>query len=104
MEKLYGIVTALVTPIDKQGNILAHSVEQLVERLIQVGIHGIYPLGSTGEMLLLSEEQRMRMAECVICCAQGRVPVYVHVAAPTTRETVSLAVMRVRRVRPGSRR
>ena len=91
MEKLYGIVTALVTPIDKQGNILAHSVEQLVERLIQVGIHGIYPLGSTGEMLLLSEEQRMRMAECVICCAQGRVPVYVHVAAPTTRETVSLA-------------
>lgn len=91
MEKLHGIVTALVTPIDKQGNILSHSVEQLVERLIRAGIHGIYPLGSTGEMLLLSKEQRMRMAECVINCVQGRVPVYVHIAAPTTKETVFFA-------------
>ena len=91
MEKLHGIVTALVTPIDKQGNILSHSVEQLVERLIRAGIHGIYPLGSTGEMLLLSKEQRMRMAECVINCVRGRVPVYVHIAAPTTKETVFFA-------------
>lgn len=91
MKKLHGIVTAMVTPIGKNGDILMPSVDALVEKLIQAGIHGLYPLGSTGEMLLLDQQKRKVMAERVVETAAGRVPVFIHIAAPTTQEAVALA-------------
>lgn len=91
MKKLHGIVTAMVTPIGKDRKILMPSVDALVEKLIRSGIHGLYPLGSTGEMLLLDSQERKSMAERVIETTAGRIPVFIHIAAPTTREAVELA-------------
>lgn len=81
----------MVTPWNSSRGILLNSVDRLVEHLISSGVHGLFPLGSTGEMFLLSQQERMKMAERVIETNSGRLPVFVQVAAPTTNESVLLA-------------
>ena len=63
----------------------------LVEHLIAAGVHGLTPLGSTGEFPYLTTAQRLEIVDTVVKAARRRVPVIAGVAATTTREAVSLA-------------
>ena len=63
----------------------------LVEHLIEAGVHGLTPLGRTGEFAYLDREQRLEIVDVVVQAARGRVPVIAGVAATTTREAVALA-------------
>lgn len=91
MKKLYGVTTAMVTPFDEKGKVMVESVEKMVDFLIKRGVHCLYPCGTTGEMFLMSEEERRIMAEIVVRQNKGRITAYVHVGAMHTDETIRLA-------------
>ncbi|QJD81977.1 dihydrodipicolinate synthase family protein [Cohnella herbarum] len=91
MKHLYGVTTAMVTPFDSEGKVDTHKVERLTEFLITKGVNCLYPLGTTGEMLRVSVEERKRVAEAVVRTANGRVTVFIHVGAMNATETVELA-------------
>jgi 4-hydroxy-tetrahydrodipicolinate synthase len=91
MKHLYGVTTAMVTPFDSEGKVDTSKVAQLTEFLISKGVNCLYPLGTTGEMLRVSIEERKKVAEAVVRTANGRVTVFIHVGAMNTAETVELA-------------
>ena len=83
-----GTYTVMVTPFDEAGDVNAPALAALTDWQIQEGIHGLIPLGSTGEFLSLSNDERTLVAETVINAAKGRVPVLVGTGAEDTREVV----------------
>ena len=91
MKKLYGVVPAMTTPFDKADHVDIACMRQQVDFLISKGVHGLYPMGTTGEMLHLTTEERKTVAKTVVEQADGRVPVYLNCGANTTREVIELA-------------
>ena len=90
---LAGVLVALVTPFTADGSeIDAVALEAHVERLIQEGVHGFVPGGSTGEFTTLTVEERKQLTELVVKAAGGRVPVVAGTGALSTRDAVELAV------------
>jgi N-acetylneuraminate lyase len=89
--KLTGVMPALLTPFDEGGEVNLAVVRDLVEFHLAAGLSGFYILGSTGEGLLLSEGERRLVAETVVDQVKGRVPVVVHVGAPSTQVACDLA-------------
>ena len=88
-----GVWPYLVSPIDRQGRVMDDVLASLVEHLIAAGVHGLTPLGSTGEFAYLSSEQKQRLVEVTLDAAAGRVPVVAGVAATTTDEAVRQAIL-----------
>jgi len=86
-----GVFPYLVSPIDSQGEVKEKVLESLVEHLIRSGVHGLTPLGSTGEFAYLTWTQRRRLVEVVLEAAAGRVPVVAGVAHTSIREAVRQA-------------
>jgi 4-hydroxy-tetrahydrodipicolinate synthase len=86
-----GTYTVMITPNDADGRLDLAALAAFVEWQIREGIHGLIPLGSTGEFLSLGEEERVAVAETVIRTAAGRVPVLVGTGAEDTREAVRLS-------------
>lgn len=79
----------MVTPFSEDGSEVNEDVlRQFVDWQINEGVHGLIPLGSTGEFLSQTDEERSRVAEIVISEAAGRVPVLVGTAAEWTDECV----------------
>ncbi len=91
MFQLTGMMSALLTPFDPEGNVNLSVLSEMVEWELARGLTGLYILGSTGEGLLLSEAERRGVAEAVVRQVKGRVPVVVHVGALTTRTACALA-------------
>jgi 4-hydroxy-tetrahydrodipicolinate synthase len=86
-----GVFPYLVTPLDAQGEVKAEVLARLCDDLIKAGVHGLTPLGSTGEFAYLSREQRLRTVEITIKAAAGRVPVVPGVGATSTADAVAQA-------------
>jgi len=84
----HGVFPYLVSPIDASGDVKAGVLAQLCDDLIAAGVHGLAPLGSTGEFAYLSWAQRRRVVEVVVAAARGRVPVVAGVASTTTADAV----------------
>lgn len=91
MKRLYGVTTAMVTPFNKDGQVDLQKVEQLTEFLIGKGVHCLFPLGTTGEMIRLSVPERKAVAETVVRTAAGRVTVYIHAGTTMLADTIELA-------------
>lgn len=91
MKLLHGVITAMVTPFNKDGNVNLNKMENLTEFLILKGVHCLYPLGTTGECFRISTADRKAIAETVVKTANHRVTVYIHVGATTQAETIELA-------------
>jgi 4-hydroxy-tetrahydrodipicolinate synthase len=89
--ELRGVFPYLVSPVDEKGRVRTEVLTRLVEHLIEAGVHGLTPLGSTGEFAYLDTEQRLEIVDCVVRAARGRVPVVAGVAATTTRAAAALA-------------
>lgn len=70
-----GVYPAMMTPFDNQGNVNETVLRQLVNWLISAGVSGLFPLGSVGEFIHLSFEEKIRIIEIVCSEAGGRVPV-----------------------------
>ena len=91
MFELTGILSALLTPFDGEGNVNFTVLADLIEWQLDRGIAGFYILGSTGEGLLMSEGERRSVAEAVVRQVKGRVPVVAHIGSMTTRAACALA-------------
>lgn len=83
---LRGVWPYLVSPIGDDGAVLDDVLGRLVEHLIEAGVHGLAPLGSTGEFAYLSWPQKRRIVEVTLAAAAGRVPVLAGIAATTIGE------------------
>ncbi|KAA2211997.1 dihydrodipicolinate synthase family protein [Teichococcus oryzae] len=89
--ELRGVFPYLVSPVDSDGRVMRGVLADLVEHLIDAGVHGLTPLGSTGEFAYLSTAQRLEIVEVVVQAARGRVPVIAGVAATTIRDGGAMA-------------
>ena len=86
----HGVFPYLVSPIGPDGRVLRDVLARLVEHLIEAGVHGLTPLGSTGEFAYLTRPQKAEVVATVVEAARGRVPVVAGIAATTTREAVEM--------------
>lgn len=89
--EFHGVFPYLVSPTDGNGEVKAEVLARLCDDLIKAGVHGLTPLGSTGEFAYLSWPQRRRIVEIVIDAACGRVPVVAGVASTTIADGVAQA-------------
>jgi dihydrodipicolinate synthase/N-acetylneuraminate lyase len=87
----HGVFPYLVSPIDAAGEVKGEVLERLCGDLIKAGVHGLTPLGSTGEFAYLSWAQRRRIVEVALAAARGRVPVIAGVASTTIADGVAQA-------------
>jgi 4-hydroxy-tetrahydrodipicolinate synthase len=87
-----GTYTVLVTPFTADGaRVDVPALRRLVEFQIAQGIHGLIPLGSTGEFLSMTRDERNEVIATVIDQARGRVPVLIGTGAEWTRDAVALS-------------
>src|SRR5471030_1960714 len=91
MSDFHGVFPYLVSPIDAQGKILTDVLGKLSSDLIKAGVHGLTPLGSTGEFAYLSREQRSTVVQATIEAANKKVPVIAGVASTSTADAVEQA-------------
>ena len=87
----HGVFPYLVSPIDAQGRIKTDVLGQLCADLIKAGVHGLTPLGSTGEFAYLNRAQREAVVQATIEAAGRRVPVIAGVASTATQDAVDQA-------------
>ncbi len=91
ISSLRGIYSALITPMDRNEDVNFHTLRELIEYQLSIGVEGFYCCGSSGEALLLSHRERMGIVETVLDQVKGRVPVIAHVGTIRTRDTSMLA-------------
>jgi 4-hydroxy-tetrahydrodipicolinate synthase len=85
-----GAIPALVTPF-RNGAVDEDAFVALVERQISAGVHGLVPVGTTGETATLSHEEHRRVVELCVQTAAGRVPVIAGAGSNSTEEAIELA-------------
>jgi len=86
-----GVFPYLVSPIDAADEVKSDVLQRLCDDLIGAGVHGLTPLGSTGEFAYLSWPQRRAVVETVVTAARKRVPVVAGVASTTIADAVMQA-------------
>ena len=91
MGDFHGVFPYLVSPIDASGKIREAVLARLCDDLIKSGVHGLTPLGSTGEFAYLDSEQRMAVVRTTIEAASRRVPVVAGVVSTSTADAVAQA-------------
>jgi 4-hydroxy-tetrahydrodipicolinate synthase len=91
MSDFHGVFPYLVSPIDTHGKILTDVLSRLSSDLIKAGVHGLTPLGSTGEFAYLSRGQRAKVVQATIEAASKKVPVIAGVASTSTADAVEQA-------------
>jgi 4-hydroxy-tetrahydrodipicolinate synthase len=91
MTDFHGVFPYLVTPIDPSGQVREDVLGRLCNDLIAAGVHGLTPLGSTGEFAYLNATQRTAVVRTTIAAARGRVPVVAGVASTSTADAVAQA-------------
>jgi len=86
--KLEGIFTPTLVPFDEKGAIQETELRRFLNWLIEKGVHGLYPNGSTGEFTRLTAEERRRIVQITCEEARGRVPVLAGAAEANVHETI----------------
>lgn len=88
MQRLQGIFTPNLVPYDANGNINEPELRRYVDWLIERGVHGLYPNGSTGEFTRFTVEERRRIVEIIADQVRGRVPILAGAAEANVKETL----------------
>ena len=91
MTDFHGVFPYLVSPLEADGQIRTEVLGRLCDDLIKSGVHGLTPLGSTGEFAYLNNAQRAAVVQTTIEAAKGRVPVVAGVASTSTSDAVAQA-------------
>src|SRR5829696_6063686 len=92
-EPFHGVLPALITPFTEDGEAIdTRALAAIVDRLVEAGVGGLVPGGSTGEFTTLTNAERRQLVEVTVEAAAGRVPVVAGTGALTTRDTVELSV------------
>lgn len=91
LRDLRGVVPYLPTPLSSDGAVDAPMLRRLSNHLIEAGVHGLTPLGSTGEFAYLDMAAKEQVVATTVDAAAGRVPVIAGVAATTVWDAVAQA-------------
>src|SRR3974390_2859896 len=91
MSDFPGVFPSLLSPLDAAGHSREDVLARLCDDLIRAGVHGLTPLGSTGEFAYLDREQRAMIVATAIEAAAKRVPVVAGVASTATADAVAQA-------------
>jgi 4-hydroxy-tetrahydrodipicolinate synthase len=91
MADFHGVFPYLVSPVDADGRVRGEVLARLCDDLVKSGVHGLTPLGSTGEFAYLNNAQRASVVQATIEAAKGRVPVVAGVASTSTLDAVAQA-------------
>jgi len=86
-----GVLTALLTPFAADGEVDELALAALIDFQVERGVDGLFVLGTSGEGLLMTPDERMGFTELTLKLVAGRVPVVVHCGAADTASAVSLA-------------
>jgi 4-hydroxy-tetrahydrodipicolinate synthase len=89
-ERFRGVITALVTPFSG-GGLDERAFAGLIERQIAGGVHGLVPVGTTGETSTLSHEEHKRVVSLCVEVTAGRVPVIAGAGSNATEEAIDFA-------------
>src|ERR1700681_422226 len=91
MADFHGVFPYLVSPVDASGQVRTEVLGRLCDDLIKSGVHGLTPLGSTGEFAYLNHAQRIAVVQATIEAARRRVPVVAGVVSTATADAVAQA-------------
>jgi 4-hydroxy-tetrahydrodipicolinate synthase len=91
MADFHGVFPYLVSPVGPDGQVRIGVLGRLCDDLIKAGVHGLTPLGSTGEFAYLDHAQRALVVRTTIEAAAGRVPVVAGVVSTSTMDAVAQA-------------
>jgi 4-hydroxy-tetrahydrodipicolinate synthase len=89
MQPIRGILTPNITPVDSRGRVDHDKLTGYVDWLIDKGVDGLYPNGSTGEFVRFTPQERRQIVETVVRAAAGRVPVLAGAAEANADETIA---------------
>jgi len=89
--QFHGVYSALVTPMKADGEIDCGRLQEFADHLIRQGVHGLIPLGSTGEYYALSHDERERVIRATLEAAGARVPVVAGTNAGSTRDVIGFS-------------
>ena len=87
--RIQGIFTPNTVPLDDRGQINESELRRYVDWLIDRGVHGLYPNGSTGEFVRFTADERREIVRIMADQTAGRVPILAGAAEANTRETIS---------------
>ena len=88
-QRLRGIFTPNLVPLDERGEIHEPRLREYTDWLIERGVHGLYPNGSTGEFTRFTPEERRRIVAIMADQTGGRVPILAGAAEANARETIA---------------
>ncbi len=91
MFKPYGVIPPIITPFTEDGKFNEPVYRQMVNHLVEGGVHGVFPLGTSGEFYAVDEGEHRYILEVTKDAVAGRVPVYAGASHITTRGTIRLA-------------
>lgn len=89
-KKVSGIVAATITPFTQAGKIDFGALDNLNDFLVDKGVQGLFPCGSTGEGVLMNIEERKAVAQSTLKRVAGRIPVIIHTGALRPEEAIEL--------------
>lgn len=87
-QPLEGIFTPNISPIDAKGRVDEDTLRGYIDWLIEKGVHGLYPNGSTGEFVRFTPEERQHIMKIVVDQTAGRVPILAGAAEANVEETI----------------
>src|SRR2546425_11673040 len=91
MKRLEGIIAPMVTALTHDEKIDVKTTRTLVDFLIDGGIDGLFPLGTSGEFALFDREERKTIVETVVDQTNGRVPILAGVSDPSLEKVLAFA-------------
>ena len=86
--ELKGIIPPILTPMNSDESVNLDVLREQIERMIEGGVHGLFPFGTNGEGYILSEKEKIEVLEVTIDQVNGRVPVYAGTGCPGLSEGV----------------
>lgn len=86
-----GIIPAIVTPFHDDETLDLDGVRAHTRRMLDAGVHGIFPLGTNGEFFVLDDAEKLQVVEAVAEEVNGAVPIYAGTASISTRDSIRMA-------------
>ena len=91
--ELKGIIPPIITPMHEDESINVPELRRQVDRMIENGVHALFPFGTNGEGYILTAKEKQLVLETVVEQCNGRVPVYAGTGCISTKETIEQSKM-----------
>lgn len=91
--ELKGIIPPILTPMNEDESINVAELRNQVDRMIDNGVHALFPFGTNGEGYILNAKEKQLVLETVIEQCNGRIPVYAGTGCISTKETIEQSKM-----------